>query len=144
MRQTLLAPRRGGAKPRRTGRRCWSNLPLLEQFGFALRGLRRRRAAGAGGPGGHRRRRHECPCWRSWPSSLRDRQRTPDERPGTALLHTMACKAAIKGGWVSDPAELRVLVDRVAERRGQILPPRPPGGGEADASTSWRSMFKRA
>ena len=30
-----------------------------------------------------------------------------------ALLHTMACKAAIKGGWVSDPAELRVLVDRV-------------------------------
>ena len=37
---------------------------------------------------------------------------SPDEKR-EALLHTMACKAAIKGGWVSDPAELRVLVDRV-------------------------------
>ena len=35
-----------------------------------------------------------------------------------SLLHTMACKAAIKGGWKSDPAELRVLVDKV--QRGEV------------------------
>ena len=29
------------------------------------------------------------------------------------LLHTVACKAAIKAGWVTDPKELQVLVDRV-------------------------------
>ena len=38
--------------------------------------------------------------------------RNPEERR-EALLHTMACKAAIKGGWKSDPSELRVLADRV-------------------------------
>ena len=35
-----------------------------------------------------------------------------------ALLHTMACKAAIKGGWKSDLSELRVLVDRVVPEEG--------------------------
>src|SRR5699024_2695370 len=30
-----------------------------------------------------------------------------------ALLHTMACKAAIKGGWHSDEAELRALLEKV-------------------------------
>ncbi|MCD7858598.1 MAG: DNA mismatch repair endonuclease MutL [Firmicutes bacterium] len=29
------------------------------------------------------------------------------------MLHTVACKAAIKAGWVTDPAELRALVDKV-------------------------------
>ena len=35
-----------------------------------------------------------------------------------AMLHTMACKAAIKAGMVSDERELRVLVDKV--QRGEI------------------------
>ena len=43
--------------------------------------------------------------------------RSPEEKR-QALLHTMACKASIKGGWTSDPAELRVLVDKV--QRGEV------------------------
>ena len=38
----------------------------------------------------------------------------------------------IKGGWVSDPAELRVLVDKVQSGEVKYCPHRPPGGGEAD------------
>ncbi len=41
------------------------------------------------------------------------------ERPETVrdeLLHTVACKAAIKAGWVSDEKELLVLVEQVMER----------------------------
>ena len=41
------------------------------------------------------------------------------ERPETVrdeLLHTVACKAAIKAGWVSDEKELLVLVKQVMER----------------------------
>ena len=34
------------------------------------------------------------------------------------LLHTMACKAAIKGGWKSDEAELKVLVEKV--QKGEV------------------------
>ncbi|WP_308857855.1 DNA mismatch repair endonuclease MutL [uncultured Oscillibacter sp.] len=40
------------------------------------------------------------------------------EEKREALLHTMACKASIKGGWTSDPAELRVLVEKV--QRGEV------------------------
>ena len=32
------------------------------------------------------------------------------------LLHTVACKAAIKAGWVTDPRELQALVDQVMSR----------------------------
>ena len=39
-----------------------------------------------------------------------------------ALLHTMACKAAIKGGWKSDLSELRVLVDKVQSGEVQFCP----------------------
>lgn len=45
--------------------------------------------------------------------------------PGAArdiLLHTMACKASIKGGWTSDPAELRVLIDKVQSGEVQYCP----------------------
>ena len=41
------------------------------------------------------------------------------ERPETVrdeLLHTVACKAAIKAGWISDEKELLVLVRQVMER----------------------------
>ena len=33
------------------------------------------------------------------------------------VLHTVACKAAIKAGWHTDPAELQVLVKQVMERQ---------------------------
>ena len=32
------------------------------------------------------------------------------------LLHTMACKAAIKAGWITDTRELQALVDQVMSR----------------------------
>ena len=40
-----------------------------------------------------------------------DRSTVRDE-----LLHTVACKAAIKAGWTSDEKELSVLVQQVMER----------------------------
>ena len=46
---------------------------------------------------------------------------SPDEKR-EALLHTMACKAAIKGGWTSDPAELRVLVEKVQSGEVRYCP----------------------
>ena len=38
------------------------------------------------------------------------------------VMHTMACKAAIKGGWTSDPAELRVLVEKVQSGEVRYCP----------------------
>ena len=68
--------------------------------------------------------------------------RSPDEKR-EALLHTMACKAAIKGGWVSDPAELRVLVDRVQSGEIKYC---PHGRPVAVKLTKYEleKMFKRA
>ena len=39
-----------------------------------------------------------------------------------ALLATLACKAAIKGGWKSDKRELRVLVDKVQSGEIEYCP----------------------
>ena len=39
-----------------------------------------------------------------------------------ALLATLACKAAIKGGWKSDERELRALVDRVQSGEIEYCP----------------------
>ena len=39
-----------------------------------------------------------------------------------ALLHTIACKAAIKGGWKTSEQELRVLVDKVQSGEVQFCP----------------------
>ena len=60
-----------------------------------------------------------------------------------AMLHTMACKAAIKGGWVSDPAELQALVDRVASGEVRYC---PHGRPVAVKLTRYEleKMFKRA
>ncbi len=114
---------------REDGALLLENLPLLEQFGFACEdfggGALLVREVPADIDAADTR-----PLWRSLPSDC-GRRRSPDEKR-EALLHTMACKAAIKGGWVSDPAELRVLVDQVQSGEMQVLPPRPPGGGEAD------------
>ena len=38
------------------------------------------------------------------------------------ILHTIACKAAIKAGWDTDPAELQVLVDKVASGEIRYCP----------------------
>ena len=59
------------------------------------------------------------------------------------LLHTMACKAAIKGGWKSDPAELRVLVEQVQSGAVRYC---PHGRPVAVKLTKYEleKMFKRA
>ena len=50
-------------------------------------------------------------CGQADPAAARD-----------AMLHTMACKASIKGGWETDPAELRVLMDKVQSGEIQYCP----------------------
>ncbi|WP_455580896.1 DNA mismatch repair endonuclease MutL [Dysosmobacter sp.] len=59
------------------------------------------------------------------------------------LLHTMACKAAIKGGWTSDSAELRVLVEKVQSGEVKYC---PHGRPVAVKLTKYEleKMFKRA
>ena len=71
-------------------------------------------------------------CGTADPSAARD-----------AMLHTMACKAAIKGGWVSDPAELQRLVDKVASGEVRYC---PHGRPVAVKLTRYEleKMFKRA
>ena len=59
------------------------------------------------------------------------------------LLHTMACKAAIKGGWTSDISELRVLVEKVQSGEVKYC---PHGRPVAVKLTRYEleKMFKRA
>ena len=118
MRQTLLAPI-AAELSREDGALLLENLPLLEQFGFACEDF-----------GGGALLVREVPAdidaadtvstLEEFAECLRT-GRSPDEKREN-LLHTMACKAAIKGGWVSDPAELRVLVDRVQSGEVKYCP----------------------
>ena len=48
--------------------------------------------------------------------------RVDPESARDAMLHTMACKAAIKAGMISDERELRVLVDKVQSGEIQFCP----------------------
>ena len=59
------------------------------------------------------------------------------------LLHTMACKAAIKGGWTSDLSELMVLVEKVQSGEVKYC---PHGRPVAVKLTRYEleKMFKRA
>ena len=59
------------------------------------------------------------------------------------LLHTMACKAAIKGGWTSDRKELEVLVEKVQSGEVRFC---PHGRPVAVKLTKYEleKMFKRA
>ena len=59
------------------------------------------------------------------------------------LLHTMACKAAIKGGWTSDLSELKVLVEKVQSGEVRYC---PHGRPVAVKLTKYEleKMFKRA
>ena len=68
--------------------------------------------------------------------------RSPAEKR-EALLHTMACKAAIKGGWTSSPAELRVLVDKVQSGEVRYCPHGRPVAVEL-TKHELEKMFKRA
>lgn len=60
-----------------------------------------------------------------------------------AMLHTMACKAAIKGGWSSDPAELEVLIRKVQSGEVQFCPHGRPVKVRL-SKYEIEKMFKRA
>ena len=69
--------------------------------------------------------------------------RADPESARDAMLHTMACKAAIKAGMVNDERELRILVDKV--QRGEIQ--YCPHGRPVKVKLSkheLEKMFKRA
>ncbi len=59
------------------------------------------------------------------------------------LLHTIACKAAIKAGWDSDESELRVLVDKVQSGEIQYCPHGRPVKAKL-SKYELEKMFKRA
>ena len=60
-----------------------------------------------------------------------------------ALLHTVACKAAIKGGWVSEAEELRVLMEQVERGAVRYCPHGRPVAVEL-TRRELEKMFKRA
>lgn len=68
--------------------------------------------------------------------------RNPDEKR-ESLLHTIACKAAIKAGWDSDESELRVLVDKVQSGEIQYCPHGRPVKVKL-SKYELEKMFKRA
>ena len=60
-----------------------------------------------------------------------------------ALLHTMACKAAIKGGWKSDERELTALIGKVQSGEVRYCPHGRPVAVKLTRYEIER-MFKRA
>ena len=114
MRQTLLTPA-AVELGREDGALLLEHLPLLEELGFSCEDF-----------GGGAVLVREVPAdleagdvtatLEEIAGKLREGRSPAERREG--LLHTMACKAAIKGGWNSDPAELRVLVEKV--QRGEV------------------------
>ena len=118
MRQTLLQPI--AVEPgREDAALLLENLELLEQFGFGCEDF---------GDGAILVR--EVPAdldaadtaatLEEFAQNLRSGRSLDEKRE--ALLHTMACKAAIKGGWTSDPAELKVLVEKVQSGEVRYCP----------------------
>ena len=139
MRQTLLTPI-AAELSREDGALLLDNLPELERFGFACEdfgdGTVLVREVPADIDAGDTQSTLEefAECLRTG--------RSPEERR-EALLHTMACKAAIKGGWKSGPAELRALVDKVQSGEIKYC---PHGRPVAVKLTKYEleKMFKRA
>ncbi len=111
MRQQLLASM-AVELPREQYAVLLEHLSLLEEFGFEAEdfgdGALLVRAIPADLETGAVRETLEeiaqrlLTCGSADPSAARD-----------AMLHTMACKASIKGGWQSDETELRVLLEKV-------------------------------
>ncbi len=141
MRQQLLAPL-AVELPREQYAALLENLPLLEEFGFEAEDF------GSG-----------CLMVRGVPADLdeglvRETLEDLSEKLLTggnadpaavrdAMLHTMACKAAIKGGWTSDPAELRALIERVQSGEVQYCPHGRPVKVKI-SKYEIEKMFKRA
>jgi len=139
MRQQLLKPV-AAELSREDANLLLENLPTLERFGFACEDF-----------GGGAVLVREIPSdidaadavstLEEFAEALRS-GRNPAERR-EALLHTMACKAAIKAGMHSDPRELRVLVDRVQSGEIKYCPHGRPVAVKL-RKYELEKMFKRA
>ena len=139
MRQTLLAPI-AAELTKEDGALLLENSALLEQFGFACEDF---------GDGAILVR--EVPAdmdaadtaatLEEFAENLRAGRSLAEKREN--LLHTMACKAAIKGGWVSDPAELKVLVEKVQSGEVRFCPHGRPVAVKL-SKYELEKMFKRA
>ena len=141
MRQQLLSPVAIDL-PQEQYAALLEQLPLLEEFGFEAEdfgtGCLMLRAIPADLETGGIREALEMLAEKllngggADPASARD-----------AMLHTMACKASIKGGWVSDPAELQVLLDKVQSGEVQYCPHGRPVKVKI-SQYEIEKMFKRA
>jgi DNA mismatch repair protein MutL len=139
MRQTLLAPIAAELGREDSGL-LLENLELLEQFGFACEDF---------GDGAILVREvpsdidaaDTVPTLEEFAENIRSGRSLDEKREN--LLHTMACKAAIKGGWVSDRKELEVLVAKVQSGEVKYC---PHGRPVAVKLTKYEleKMFKRA
>ena len=139
MRQTLLAPLPVELS-REDAAAILENLPLMEELGFACEDF---------GDGTVLLR--EVPAYidaadaaatlEEFAAKLRSGRSLAERRDD--LLHTMACKAAIKGGWESDPAELRALVDRVQSGEVKYCPHGRPVAAKI-TRYELEKLFKRA
>ena len=138
MRQTLLRPA-AAELSREDSPCCWKTWSFGIS-GLCLRGLWRRRGAGAGSPAdldaadvtATLEELAEKPAHGPQPHGKRQN-----------LLHTIACKAAIKAGWDSDESELRVLVDKVQSGEIQYCPHGRPVKVKL-SKYELEKMFKRA
>ncbi len=139
MRQQLLQPIAAELE-REDAELLLENLPVLEQFGFSCEDF-----------GGGTVLIREVPAdidaedavstLEEFAEKLRT-GRSPEERREN-LLHTMACKAAIKAGMHSDERELRVLVDRVQSGEIKYCPHGRPVAVKL-SKYELEKMFKRA
>ena len=139
MRQTLLQPV-AAELTKEDGALLLENLSLLEQFGFACEDF---------GDGAVLVR--EVPAdidagdtvstLEEFAENLRSGKSLEEKREN--LLHTMACKAAIKGGWTSDLSELKVLVEKVQSGEVRYCPHGRPVAVKLTKYELER-MFKRA
>ena len=139
MRQTLLQPA-AVELGQMDKELLLENLPLLEEFGFSCEDfgggtLLIREVPADIDAGDVQAVLEELAACLLMGRSLEERRES--------MLHTMACKAAIKGGWKSDPAELRVLVEKVQSGEVQYC---PHGRPVAVKRTKYEleKMFKRA
>lgn len=139
MRQTLLQPV-AATLSREDAALLLENQSLLTQFGFACEdfgdGTILVREVPADIDTGD-----IIPTLEAFSENLRAGRDVDEKREN--LLHTMACKAAIKGGWTSDPAELQVLVEKVQSGEVRYC---PHGRPVAVKLTRYEleKMFKRA
>ena len=139
MRQTLLSPV-AAELTREDGALLLEHLPLLEELGFGCEDF---------GDGAVLVREVPADIDASDISATLE-ELAADLRTGRSLeerreqlLHTMACKAAIKGGWKSDERELRVLVDRVQSGEIRYCPHGRPVAAKL-TRYELEKLFKRA